>query len=168
MFRYIPLPNSDGQSPAFTPEEETEIVNMRVMELEASEIPHTYVYMDETGFNLNKVNEPLWMCQANVGGNIVLCAAGSDNLVIHHVLITGPYNTECLLVFLEGFYTAFVPEIEREVVGPDLPNYVVIWDNVGFHHSHLVREWSTHCDCQFLPPYSPFLTSTKEFLSAWK
>lgn len=151
-----------------------------MMELEASNTPHTFVYVDEAGFNLNKVrrrgrNRIGHRATVDVpgqrGGNISMCAAISNNGIIHHVPTIGPYNTARLLDFLGGLYNALIPENERGVVRPDLPNYVVIWDNVSFHRSLLVREWFAarpRMLMEFLPPYSPFLNPIEEFFSAWR
>ncbi|KAL7837448.1 hypothetical protein SRHO_G00271590 [Serrasalmus rhombeus] len=72
------------------------------MDLEASEIPHTLVYVDEAEFNLNKIRH----CGRNIigqratvdvtgqcGGNITMCAAVSENGAVHHVPAIEPYNT---------------------------------------------------------------------------
>ncbi|XP_048019756.1 transcription termination factor Rho-like [Megalobrama amblycephala] len=50
-------------------------------------------------------------------------------------------------------------------------NFVVVWDNVQFHHSALVQEWfENHPQFRmvFLPPYSPFLNPIEEFFSSWR
>ena len=47
------------------------------------------------------------------------------------------------------------------------PVYVIVWDNVSFHHAVLIREWFTNNQRfikVFLPPYSPFLNPIEEFL----
>lgn len=49
--------------------------------------------------------------------------------------------------------------------------HVVVWDNVSFHYSHLVRQWFAAHDrmlVQYLPPYSPFLNPIEEFFTAWR
>lgn len=55
----------------------------------------------------------------------------------------------------------------------DLPVYVVIWDNVSFHRSALIREWfdaHPRMAMLVLPPYLPFFNPIEEFSSAlrWK
>ena len=48
--------------------------------------------------------------------------------------------------------------------------YIVIWDNVSFHHSALVQNWfqhHPHFTILYLPPYSPFLNPIEEFFSGW-
>ena len=60
-------------------------------------------------------------------------------------------------------YRTIVPENERGLTGDHLSKYVVVWDNVSFHHSHLVREWFA-----YLPPYSPLLNPIEVFFSAWR
>lgn len=75
------------------------------------------------------------------GGNITMCAAISEQGVVHKVPAIGPFNTDRLLLFLDGLFKALITEVERGVVAPDLPNLVVVWDNVRFHYSNQVRAW---------------------------
>ena len=49
--------------------------------------------------------------------------------------------------------------------------YVIVWDNVRFHHAQMVQAWfqahpqfTTLC----LPPYSPFLNQIEDFFSTWR
>ena len=80
------------------------------MELEASEPPHNFIYMDEADSNLTKrrrrgrniighratVDVPgQWV------GNITMGAAISENGVLTHIPIIGPYNTEHLVTFVD-------------------------------------------------------------------
>ncbi|XP_051570452.1 uncharacterized protein LOC127450403 isoform X1 [Myxocyprinus asiaticus] len=153
---------------------------MRVLELEADESPHIFVDVDEAGFNLTNVRRHgrnIIGHQATVdvpgqrGGNITMCAAICGNGVLSHIPIIGPYNTQRLLKFLETLYKDLIPENERGLVRNDLPMYVIVWDNVSFHHSNTVREWFVAHPrflMEFLPPYSPFLYPTEEFFSAWR
>lgn len=49
--------------------------------------------------------------------------------------------------------------------------FVVVCDNVAFHHSAAVTAWFTahpRISVLFLPPYSPFLNPIEEFFSAWR
>lgn len=83
------------------------------MELEGSEIPHTFVFVDEAGFNLAKgrrrgrnvighratVDVP-----GQPGGNITMCAAISENGVSTHIPNIGPYNTQKLLTLVDALY----------------------------------------------------------------
>lgn len=55
---------------------------------------------------------------------------------------------------------------KRGLVRPDMPEYVVIQDNVRFHY--YVREWFAahlHTLIEFLPSYSAFLNSAEELFS---
>uniref|UniRef100_A0A1A8VF77 DDE superfamily endonuclease n=1 Tax=Nothobranchius furzeri TaxID=105023 RepID=A0A1A8VF77_NOTFU len=55
--------------------------------------------------------------------------------------------------------------------GDNRTMYVVVWDNVSFHHSAVVRQWfAAHGRMlmEFLPPYTPFLNPTEEFFSSWR
>uniref|UniRef100_A0A1A8BRY8 DDE superfamily endonuclease n=1 Tax=Nothobranchius kadleci TaxID=1051664 RepID=A0A1A8BRY8_NOTKA len=55
--------------------------------------------------------------------------------------------------------------------GDNRTMYVVVWDNVSFHHSAVVRQWFAAHDrmlMEFLPPYTPFLNPIEEFFSSWR
>ncbi len=100
------------------------------------------------------------------GANITMCAAISENGVSTHIPHIGPYNTQLLLAFLNTLYRNLIPEQERALVTPHLPNYVVFWDNVSFHWTNIVRDWfAAHerITVEFLPPYSPYLNPIEEF-----
>lgn len=100
-----------------------------------------------------------------------MCAAMSDQGVLAHIPIMGPYNTQHLLTFLDNLYRNVIPEDERDLNRDDVPKYVVICDNVSFHRSDNIRQWFVHHRrmlIEFLPPYSPFLNPIEEFFSAWR
>lgn len=100
-----------------------------------------------------------------------MCAAMSENGVLTHIPILGPYNTQHLITFLDTLYRDLIPDHERGMMQEDLPAYVVIWDNVSFHHSNTIRQWFANHHrmlMEFLPPYSPFLNPIEEFFSAWR
>ncbi|XP_023817458.1 uncharacterized protein LOC110016218 isoform X1 [Oryzias latipes] len=144
----------------------------RMMELEASEQPHSFIYMDEAGFNLTKCrrrgrNIIGHRATADVPGQRAIC----DNGVLTHIPIIGLYNTEHLITFLETLYRDLIPEEERGQSGDHLPTYVTVWDNVSFHHSNIIRQWFTahnRMRMEFISPYSPFLNPIEEFFSAWR
>ncbi|KAL4008525.1 hypothetical protein ACER0C_002377 [Sarotherodon galilaeus] len=152
----------------------------RIMALEGHETPHILVFVDEAGFNLAKGQRRgsnIIGHRATVdvpgqrGGNITMCAAISENGVATHIPSLGPYNTHKLLIFLDRLYADFIPENKSGLIGPHLPIYVIVWDNVNFHHSPLIRGWfAAHprMVMGFLPPYSPFLNPIDEFFSAWR
>ncbi|XP_051950903.1 uncharacterized protein LOC127621379 [Xyrauchen texanus] len=80
-----------------------------IMELEASEPPHSFIYMGEAGFNLTKCRRHglnIIGHRATVdvpgqrGGNITMGASISENGVLTHIAIIGSYNTERLVTFL--------------------------------------------------------------------
>ncbi len=121
----------------------------RVMELEANQVPHEMIYVDEAGFNLAKRRRRgrnIIGKRATVtlpgqrGANITMCAAISINGALLNKCVIGPYNTDRLLLFLEDLHERLVPEVERGQVG-DLSIYVITWDNVAFHHSRAVTAW---------------------------
>ncbi|KAL4008589.1 hypothetical protein ACER0C_002441 [Sarotherodon galilaeus] len=139
----------------------------RVMEIEGRQTHHIFIFVDEAGFNLAKArrrgrNVIGKRATVNVpgqrGANITMCAAiSTDGLLLHRPLI-GPYNTERLLAFLHDLYGR-------------VPTFIIVWDNVAFHHSRAVTEWfAAHprMESLFLPPYSPFLNPIEEFFSSWR
>ena len=104
------------------------------------------------------------------GGNITMCTAISENGVVTHIPSLGPYNTQKLLVFLDRLHSDLIPLHEGGLVGPHLPTFVIVWDNVSFHRGPLIRAWFTahpRMLMVLLSPYSPFLNSIEEFFSAW-
>ncbi len=121
----------------------------RVMELEANQVPHEMIYVDEAGFNLAKRHRRGRKNNWQKGHSY---RAGPERSQHHHVrrnlhqwctpekCVIGPYNTNRLLLFLEDLHERLVPEVERGQVG-DLSIYVITWDNVAFHHSCAVTAW---------------------------
>lgn len=141
---------------------------------------HILVFVDEAGFSLAKgrrrgrnfighratIGTP-----GQRGGNITMCAAISENGVSTHILHIGPYNTQLLLAFLNTLYRDLIPEHQIGLVRQDLPNCVIVCDNVSFNRTNSVREWfAVHerITMEFLPPSSPFLNLIEEFCSAWR
>ncbi|XP_044215530.1 uncharacterized protein LOC122987616 [Thunnus albacares] len=147
----------------------------RIMELEAEGAHHIFIYVDEAGFNLSKVRRlrrNIIGQRATVtvpgqrGANITMCAAISNDGVLYHIPITGPYNTE-----LDALNERLVLPEERGLLRPGMTLYVIIWDNDAFHCFCLVNEWFAAQPCmmmQFLPACSPFLNPIEEFFSAWR
>ncbi|XP_047672452.1 uncharacterized protein LOC113649674 isoform X2 [Tachysurus fulvidraco] len=145
----------------------------RVMELEADAMGHELLFVDEAGFNLSKTrrrgrnmigHRVIINVPGQRGGNITMCAAISQNGVVHHHATIGPYNTAHIIAFLDTLHDMLT--VQR----PEHTRYVIIWDNVSFHRAALVRNWFT--DHPFfmafnLPPYSPFLNPIDEFFYAW-
>ncbi|XP_051575674.1 uncharacterized protein LOC127453390 [Myxocyprinus asiaticus] len=152
----------------------------RVMDLEANQVPHEIIYVDEAGFNLAKRcrrgrNIIGKRATVTVPGQreaiITMCAAISNNGALLHKCEIGPYNTDHLLLFLEDLHERLVPEVERAQVGDHLPVYVITWDNVEFHHSCAVTAWfDDHLRMMslFLASYSPFLNPIEGFFLAWR
>ncbi len=68
-----------------------------------------------------------------------LCATlSNDGLLLQKPLI-GPYNTERPISFLDDLHNRHVPAEER---GPsNSSTFIVVWDNVAFHHSAAVTDW---------------------------
>ena len=58
-----------------------------------------------------------------------------------HIPLTGPYYTERLVTFLDTLDRDLIPEPERGKIGDDWPKYVIVWDNVSFHRSNIIRQW---------------------------
>ncbi len=89
------------------------------MELEASEPLHSFIYMDEAGFNLTK--------RRRRGRNIITMGAAISEIgVLTHIPIIGPYNTERLVTFLDTLFRDLIPELERGQIGDDLPKYGIV------------------------------------------
>lgn len=95
-----------------------------------------------------------------------MCAAiSSAGLILQNSQI-GSYNTEYLLLFLDDLHQQLVPEAEKEQVEGNMKIFVIVWDNVAFHHSHATTNWFAAYPRMisfFLPPYSPFLNPIEDF-----
>ncbi len=96
------------------------------MELEANQVPHEMIYVDEAGFNLAKRRRrgrniigkrATVTVPSQRGANITMCAAISINGALLNKCVIGPYNTDRLLLFLEDLHERLVPEVERGQVG---------------------------------------------------
>ncbi|XP_026011181.1 uncharacterized protein LOC113014096 isoform X1 [Astatotilapia calliptera] len=150
----------------------------RVMELEANQAPHEFIYIDEAGFNLakrrrrgrNVIGKRATVDVPGLrGANITMCAAIANAGLLLHRCQVGPYNTERLLAFLNDLHQRLVPEQGQE--GENMRTFVITWDNVAFHHSQAITTWfevHPRLVSLFLPPYSPFLNPIEEFFSAWR
>ncbi len=100
------------------------------------------------------------------GGNITICAAITQNGVLHHHANLGPYNASLILAFLHRLH-----EIVTALNQVDQMRYIVVWDNVSFHRAALVQNWfheHPEFEVLYLPPSSPFLNRIEEFFSAWR
>jgi transposase len=135
--------------------------------MDAEAIQHEYIYIDEAGFNLSKVRrrgrKAIISVPGQRGGNITLCAAITQNGVLHRHANMGPYKTPHILAFLDRLYNLTINNIQIQ--------YIVTWDNVSFHRSALVQNWfqqHPHFTILYLPPYSPCLNPMEEFFSAWR
>lgn len=119
------------------------------MEIEGRQTHHIFIFVDEAGFNLAKTrrrgrNVIGKRATVNVpgqrGANITMCAAiSTDGLLLHRPII-GPYNTERLLAFLHDLYGRVVLGEERDAERRNQPTFIIVWDNVAFHHSRAVTE----------------------------
>ncbi len=129
------------------------------MVLDADMNHHKYIFVDEVGFNLAKTRrrgQNIIDQRANVqmpgqrGGNISMCAATSENGVIGRRPLLGSYNAAHLIEFLK--------EIELACQGEGV-TYVIVWDNVRFHHAEVVQAWfQAHPRFMtlYLPPFFSF------------
>lgn len=120
------------------------------MEMEARPTPNKFVYVDEAGFNLAKTRcrgRNVIGQRATVdvpgqrGANSTMCAALSNNGLLLHKPLIGPYNTERLISFLDDLHNQLVPA--REIGQRARNTFVVVWDKVAFHHSAAVTAWFT-------------------------
>ncbi|XP_016370024.1 uncharacterized protein LOC107709879 [Sinocyclocheilus rhinocerous] len=84
----------------------------RVLQMDAEEILHEFIYIDEAGFNLTKArrrgrniigHRAIINVPGQRGGNITLCAAISQHGVLLRHAKMGPYNTPHILAFLDLF-----------------------------------------------------------------
>ncbi|KAK0135588.1 hypothetical protein N1851_028538 [Merluccius polli] len=140
--------------------------------MDAEEIQHEFIYVDEAGFNLAKTrrrgrnvigHRAITNVPGERGGNITLCAAITQNGVLHHHANLGPYNANLILAFLDRLH-----EIVTALNQVDQMRYIVVWDNVSFHRAALVQNWfheHPEFEVLYLPPYSPFRNPIEVFFS---
>ncbi|XP_067220523.1 uncharacterized protein [Chanodichthys erythropterus] len=121
----------------------------RILELDSSATHYEYLYIDEAGFNLQKKRRR------------------GRNVIGHRATVNVPGQRGGNITLCAAISTTGVVGDQEQMVR----NFVVVWDNVQFHHSALVREWfENHPQFRmvFLPPYSPFLNPIEEFFSSWR
>ncbi len=107
--------------------------------------PHEYIFIDEAGFNLTK------RCKRgrNILGHRAVTSSWPEGRQHHHMhshqqswrppppCQTGSIQ---LLQFLNPLHDNILQQ-EGEPGQPEQVQYVVIWDNVSFHHAALVHPW---------------------------
>lgn len=115
------------------------------MVLDADVNHHKYIFVDEVGFNLAKTRRrgrniigqrATVQVPGQRGGNISMCAAISEDGVIGRRPLLGSYNAAHLIEFLN--------EIKPACQGEGV-TYVIVWDNVRFHHAEVVQAWFQAC-----------------------
>ena len=114
--------------------------------VDADAIPHEFILIDETGFNLTKVrwrerniigHRAILNVPGQRGGNITMCAAITQNGVLHLHPYLSPYNTVHILTFLDRLHSSTM------------------------YLSTALAHWF-HQHPQFLLQYSPFLNSIED------
>lgn len=99
----------------------------RMMELDADENHHKFIFLEEAVFNLAKTRRrgrnlighwAIDQVPGQQGANITICETTPEDGVLGHRPCIGPYNTVPLAVLL-----------------------VIVWDNVQFHHAQMVHAW---------------------------
>ncbi|XP_016341427.1 uncharacterized protein LOC107688316 isoform X2 [Sinocyclocheilus anshuiensis] len=110
---------------------------LRIFELDAMADSHEYIFIDEAGFNLTKRRKrgrnilgqhAVTQVPGQRGGKITICAAISNNGVLHRHAKLGPDNMAQLLQFLDQLHNNVLQQ-EGEPGQPEQVQYVVIWDN---------------------------------------
>ncbi|XP_045907199.1 uncharacterized protein LOC123972033 [Micropterus dolomieu] len=126
--------------------------HQRVMELDADGDHHKFIYLDEAGFNLAKTRRrgrnfigqrATNQVPGQRGANITMCESVSWCGRRPHI---GPYNAALLVTFLD--------ELDQ-VCRAEGVTYLIVWDNVMFHHAHVVQAWHSLPPCIYphtLPP----------------
>lgn len=150
------------------------------MEVEALERPHSFVFIDEAGFNLAKTRR---RGRNVIGQRATVAVSGQRVWKYHHVCCNGQWwfasqhtthwpiqHRKRLIALREQLYAQLVPAEQGEPVrNPQV--FVIVCDNVAFHHSAAVTDWfAAHHRFMvlYLPAYSPFLNPIEEFFSAWR
>ncbi|KAK3539731.1 hypothetical protein QTP70_012878 [Hemibagrus guttatus] len=130
----------------------------------------------EAGFNPTKVrrrerniigHRAILNVPGQRGGNITMCAAITQNGILHRRAGLGPDNTAHIIPFLDRLHNIVTAEQQMDA---KQMRYIIVPDDVSFHRSALVQNcFHDHpqCSLQYLPPHSPFLNPIEEFFSAW-
>jgi len=129
------------------------------------------VWVDETGFNLHlrrkygrarKGDRASIVVSNSRGRNISVCAAMSEDGLLHELLRPGSFNAEHFCHYLEGLFVILC-ELGRSECW-------IILDNARFHHCAIVQECATRHghSLVFLPPYSPMLNPIESLFGKWK
>ncbi len=91
--------------------------------MDAEEVPHEFIYIDEAGFNLTTVRRrgrnifghcAIVNVPGQHGGNITLCAAITQNGVLHRHANLGPYSTYLILTFLDRLHNIVTSANQRD------------------------------------------------------
>jgi transposase len=129
------------------------------------------VFVDEAGFNLHIKRSKGWSptCErATVGvanqrgGNISIAGALTINGLQHFNVKEGAFNKESFETFCE--------QLCRKLFLLSNTEYVIILDNLPFHHSQVISEVFEryHYRIWFLPPYLQFLNLIEYAWNSWK
>eukprot|EP00064_Thunnus_orientalis_P005943 superscaffoldBa00000599_g5957 len=109
-------------------------MKQRVLDRDAALVEHELIFTDEVGFNLaegqGRGRNVIGHCveiPGQQGGNITMCPAINHHCVIHHRATLGPYNTACLITFLDTLHNTLIPPDQMD--GPEQPRYALIWDD---------------------------------------
>lgn len=95
----------------------------------------------------------------NHGPNVTLFAAMGSTGITAAMTMTGPADGESWPLFV------------RQILVPSLqPGQVVLWDNLGVHKNHELRQLiaAAGCEVRFLPPSSPDFTPIEQAFSKLK
>jgi transposase len=129
------------------------------------------IWTDESGFNLHlrrKFGRARRGALASVtvpnnrGSNISVCAAMSEEGLLHEKLSPRPYTAELFCEYLDELF------IELRRLGRAA--CWIILDNARFHHCAVVNECVTRNghSLVFLPAYSPMLNPIESLFGKWK
>ena len=86
-----------------------------VLRMDGEEVQHELIYADDAGFNLTSTrmrgrniigHRAIVNVPGQRGGNITLCAAITQNGVLHRHAHMGPYNTALILTFLDQMHSS--------------------------------------------------------------
>ncbi len=89
---------------------------------DAEEVLHEFIYIEVAGFNLTTVrrrginiigHRAIVNVPGQRGGNITLCAAITQNGVLHRHANLGPYNTNLILTFLDRLHNIITAANQR-------------------------------------------------------
>jgi len=128
-------------------------------------------FVDEVGFNVSMrckrgrslVGTPAIQVVPGLRSrNISVCCAMTKDGIVSFKTQTSAFRVQT--------FSDFIDDLLTYIDGANIPNAVVVMDNVPFHKHRTIKEKfdSSHHILLYLAPYSPFLNPIENMFAKWK